>query len=144
VLAVIFFVFFFFQAEDGIRDRNVTGVQTCALPIWTVPDPSDCGECLPQWDPGNGIRVSAYAGRRCRTCRKRSRSSLGSRAEKLCGSLYGQPGSLDTGRRSAAAHVFLDHEETEQVRELRIRIQRRESRGQDAFWFSLSFYREMR
>src|SRR5207249_9490841 len=26
-------VFFFFQAEDCIRDRNVTGVQTCALPI---------------------------------------------------------------------------------------------------------------
>src|SRR5207249_8729363 len=24
---------FFFQAEDGIQDRNVTGVQTCALPI---------------------------------------------------------------------------------------------------------------
>src|SRR5207249_6578138 len=24
---------FFFEAEDGIRDRNVTGVQTCALPI---------------------------------------------------------------------------------------------------------------
>src|SRR5207248_8036390 len=27
------FLFFFFQAEDGIRDRTVTGVQTCALPI---------------------------------------------------------------------------------------------------------------
>src|SRR6266513_652349 len=27
---------FFFQAEDGIRDRNVTGVQTCALPILRV------------------------------------------------------------------------------------------------------------
>src|SRR6266704_6960787 len=27
---------FFFQAEDGIRDRNVTGVQTCALPIWPI------------------------------------------------------------------------------------------------------------
>ena len=27
------FYFFFFQAEDGIRDRLVTGVQTCALPI---------------------------------------------------------------------------------------------------------------
>src|SRR3990170_8612119 len=26
--------FFFFQAEDGIRDDLVTGVQTCALPIW--------------------------------------------------------------------------------------------------------------
>ena len=31
---VCFFVFFFFfQAEDGIRDWSVTGVQTCALPI---------------------------------------------------------------------------------------------------------------
>src|SRR5207248_4810152 len=28
-------VIFFFQAEDGIRDRTVTGVQTCALPILT-------------------------------------------------------------------------------------------------------------
>ena len=27
-------VFFFFQAEVGIRDDLVTGVQTCALPIW--------------------------------------------------------------------------------------------------------------
>src|SRR2546429_2862905 len=27
------FIFFFFQAEDGIRDVAVTGVQTCALPI---------------------------------------------------------------------------------------------------------------
>src|SRR5688500_20318950 len=28
---------FFFQAEDGIRDYKVTGVQTCALPIWALP-----------------------------------------------------------------------------------------------------------
>src|SRR5690625_6315077 len=28
------FVIFFFQAEDGIRDGHVTGVQTCALPIY--------------------------------------------------------------------------------------------------------------
>src|SRR3712207_4882087 len=34
--SVIFF-FFFFQAEDGIRDIGVTGVQTCALPISGVP-----------------------------------------------------------------------------------------------------------
>src|SRR5207248_5108235 len=43
---------FFFQAEDGIRDRTVTGVQTCALPIWlpyrlrspstTIAKPSVC------------------------------------------------------------------------------------------------------
>src|SRR5687767_15624652 len=31
-MSFIFF-FFFFQAEDGIRDKLVTGVQTCALPI---------------------------------------------------------------------------------------------------------------
>src|SRR2546427_4545737 len=29
----LFMFFFFFQAEDGIRDLTVTGVQTCALPI---------------------------------------------------------------------------------------------------------------
>src|ERR1022692_4057732 len=33
---------FFFQAEDGIRDYKVTGVQTCALPIW---------EQRSQWSP---------------------------------------------------------------------------------------------
>ena len=31
----------FFQAEDGIRDRDVTGVQTCALPIYI----NDCTVC---------------------------------------------------------------------------------------------------
>src|SRR5699024_11394973 len=40
ILALIrrswYVVVFFFQAEDGIRDRNVTGVQTCALPICTT------------------------------------------------------------------------------------------------------------
>src|SRR5205823_9274522 len=30
-------MFFFFQAEDGIRDKLVTGVQTCALPISSPP-----------------------------------------------------------------------------------------------------------
>src|SRR5699024_11371619 len=35
LVVVLYFCFcFFFQAEDGIRDRNVTGVQTCALPIF--------------------------------------------------------------------------------------------------------------
>src|SRR2546430_16041862 len=33
VLTTLSGVFFFFQAEDGIRDLTVTGVQTCALPI---------------------------------------------------------------------------------------------------------------
>src|SRR2546430_12437170 len=35
-LPVVTMFFFFFQAEDGIRDLTVTGVQTCALPIYHV------------------------------------------------------------------------------------------------------------
>src|SRR2546427_3842787 len=40
---MFFFFVFFFQAEDGIRDLTVTGVQTCALPIsiWIVSDIDD-------------------------------------------------------------------------------------------------------
>src|SRR5688572_31612771 len=37
------FFFFFFQAEDGIRDLTVTGVQTCALPICAC-IPGLCGK----------------------------------------------------------------------------------------------------
>src|SRR5438034_9803767 len=33
---MVVYTFFFFQAEDGIRDHCVTGVQTCALPIFSV------------------------------------------------------------------------------------------------------------
>src|SRR5207253_5279757 len=46
--------FFFFQAEDGIRDGHVTGVQTCALPICSHSKPNmvfvkhySCLECEP-------------------------------------------------------------------------------------------------
>src|SRR5687767_15646405 len=36
MMFLYFFFFFFFQAEDGIRDKLVTGVQTCALPIYPL------------------------------------------------------------------------------------------------------------
>src|SRR2546430_7430839 len=36
LVAYCFIFFFFFQAEDGIRDLTVTGVQTCALPISAI------------------------------------------------------------------------------------------------------------
>src|SRR5690606_39828840 len=36
VVVLVHVSFFFFQAEDGIRDFHVTGVQTCALPICTL------------------------------------------------------------------------------------------------------------
>src|SRR5438309_5940665 len=72
-----FFVFFFFQAEDGIRDGTVTGVQTCALPIfgrqWNC-EPSPIGRrasaCLryrawPRW---------TFLVAKCASCKSSSRS----------------------------------------------------------------------
>src|SRR2546429_1308850 len=46
-------VVFFFQAEDGIRDVAVTGVQTCALPISLKPGPGYWWNAQPsgQWSP---------------------------------------------------------------------------------------------
>src|SRR5256886_13388100 len=35
-MSSVVYCFFFFQAEDGIRDLTVTGVQTCALPICSL------------------------------------------------------------------------------------------------------------
>src|SRR5690625_6536583 len=40
VVVMYYFAYFFFQAEDGIRDGHVTGVQTCALPILAI-DPAN-------------------------------------------------------------------------------------------------------
>src|SRR5262249_58873303 len=54
------FRFFFFQAEDGIRDWSVTGVQTCALPIFH--SSGECCEPSPvEWraDRTRGARKSA-------------------------------------------------------------------------------------
>src|SRR5260221_9479818 len=48
ILQLCLFCFFFFQAEDGIRDHCVTGVQTCALPICrTSCPPSTAATCCP-------------------------------------------------------------------------------------------------
>src|SRR5690349_23055028 len=41
---MFFALYFFFQAEDGIRDLYVTGVQTCALPISRESSPSPAPE----------------------------------------------------------------------------------------------------
>src|SRR2546428_1873037 len=50
-IAFIFYIFFFFfQAEDGIRDLIVTGVQTCALPIFQ----SDGSPCPVLYEPAMG------------------------------------------------------------------------------------------
>src|SRR5437870_13295188 len=44
--------FFFFQAEDGIRDGHVTGVQTCALPICSTPQ---TGESVTLYDGATSL-----------------------------------------------------------------------------------------
>src|SRR5437868_8631156 len=59
---IFLFFFFFFQAEDGIRDRNVTGVQTCALPIYFAAGPG--GISLP--GPAAKSLVPRFQERNCR------------------------------------------------------------------------------
>src|SRR6266508_5321711 len=55
-------VLFFFQAEDGIRDGHVTGVQTCALPILRGRAPDDGGGDLVGGGAQHGSGVEAAAG----------------------------------------------------------------------------------
>src|SRR2546427_1851584 len=61
------FSVFFFQAEDGIRDLTVTGVQTCALPIWGVPAVEDrrrgCGASRPYRRGAAGVRADRAGAR---------------------------------------------------------------------------------
>src|SRR2546429_3171626 len=52
------FIFFFFQAEDGIRDVAVTGVQTCALPIF---DSSKRSGSMPAEPPRVALRPNLPA-----------------------------------------------------------------------------------
>src|SRR5260370_465542 len=52
----MFILFFFFQAEDGIRDSSVTGVQTCALPIY-IPNVSE--SALRDLDESGIVRIGA-------------------------------------------------------------------------------------
>src|SRR5690348_17817403 len=53
-------MFFFFQAEDGIRDGRVTGVQTCALPIFRV------FECIVEFDEAtNRLRHARFSSAFC-------------------------------------------------------------------------------
>src|SRR2546425_1101323 len=89
---LLFFFFFFFQAEDGIRDKLVTGVQTCALPICLlgrelvrrphrpVPHAPGAGRASVRRAPRSGgrrdrVRRPARAAPRRRTGRDPSRQS---------------------------------------------------------------------
>src|SRR5699024_3005424 len=69
-----------FQAEDGIRDRNVTGVQTCALPIFSISDPN-CALTSAIWEATTTPSVMTTSGTIAadaapsQTCARRVRSA---------------------------------------------------------------------
>src|SRR2546422_3705054 len=77
------FFFFFFQAEDGIRDVAVTGVQTCALPI-SVRARTDCRSPSPARRPGaaRSPRAGSPAARSLPPSGARCRSSRSGRSEE--------------------------------------------------------------
>src|SRR5256885_7166966 len=80
------FLFFFFQAEDGIRDYKVTGVQTCALPIYalqcaqprSLPEQRAVVAALHGPAPVSGARRGWLAG----LCRTRGAGRGGGRADR--------------------------------------------------------------
>src|SRR2546430_13680104 len=82
--AVVFF--FFFQAEDGIRDLTVTGVQTCALPICAPEGAAggrDSSEGIARHEDGADQRSAR--GRRARAGRSEEHTSeLQSQSNLVC------------------------------------------------------------
>src|SRR5690349_22186646 len=74
-------LFFFFQAEDGIRDLYVTGVQTCALPIWRWRRGrrAACRTILPRGSPPPPATAPSTVSGGRRTSRRRPRRSGNSR-----------------------------------------------------------------
>src|SRR5258706_15638471 len=85
-------LFFFFQAEDGIRDWSVTGVQTCALPICPRRRPEPAARGLHYLDPRAAVSRrrggAAEIRRRPRRRRHRGRAEVIS-AVTLAGVLVG-------------------------------------------------------
>src|SRR3989442_6898950 len=58
-IVMLFICFFFLQAEDGIRDADVTGVQTCALPI------SVSSQMWPSVAPASSVGTTGTPGHIC-------------------------------------------------------------------------------
>src|SRR5256886_3498184 len=102
VSLIPYFLPFFFQAEDGIRDLTVTGVQTCALPI--SPD-----ALRRHRGHDRGHRGGASASREWRTCA--ARTGRDGVSASLC----------EVGPRRALAHNVRRSEERRVGKECRSR-----------------------
>src|SRR5256885_8479936 len=86
-LACVFF--FFFQAEDGIRDYKVTGVQTCALPICPHNDGTlPAGPVSPPGGASTPAPVASAVRRSALPRRRRSSRSEERRVGKECRSRW--------------------------------------------------------
>src|SRR6266852_246435 len=101
----MFVYFFFFQAEDGIRDATVTGVQTCALPIYLLrrelEAPCDLFEVRPLVHDGDSVQPARLRHRRSLGC-----EPLDGRAQRIVGCLVGIEMHGDAGvPRDSLAHV---------------------------------------
>src|SRR2546430_4034307 len=87
---------FFFQAEDGIRDLTVTGVQTCALPIWLRAPAGQRGHC-PSRPPARRRRSSRGAPA-AGAPRARPRVPRRAGVPRLAGSAGREPKSVVEGK----------------------------------------------
>src|SRR6266508_4875434 len=83
IVGLMSFIFFFFHAEDGIRDGHVTGVQTCALPIsptmagllaHTPPSTSRTWS-LGRQNAGKNVGAAVVAAATCHSSTRQSRFS---------------------------------------------------------------------
>src|SRR6266542_5254434 len=97
-------VFFFFQAEDGIRDATVTGVQTCALPIWAgdLPSPLPLPGARPPargslrgLEPAGAAGLAAAAVDPPRPARQRPDSVAGAAPARLLRAPHAGTGAAD-------------------------------------------------
>src|SRR5690606_40657118 len=75
---------FFFEAEDGIRDFHVTGVQTCALPISPAPPARPLHPGLGHTGPGRRGRAGGAGAPPPRLTERRSGRSEERRVGKEC------------------------------------------------------------
>src|SRR5205085_10818548 len=97
--SLLLWFYFFFQAEDGIRDLTVTGVQTCALPIWTGSarsrSPADRGG-VGRWRDAHARRSGATAPAFGRGRRPADRDSA----------IFGRAARQEIGRASCRERVL--------------------------------------
>src|SRR5690606_40352997 len=94
VLSYLAVLVFFFQAEDGIRDFHVTGVQTCALPISALPE-ADVVSLITTGSLSNsesGLPTLAQSG-------------INTAAEVITDSIINNPARKEIGRASCRERV---------------------------------------